>query len=237
MAGLSRRFAEAGYALPKYRLPLHGRTVFEHAVSSFEAYFSDTPFLFVTRAGQGAEAFVRGACAAMGVADARVVELERPTRGQAETVALGVRAQGEDAAGGLTIFNIDTFRPGFRHPPNVAEIDGYLEVFRGSGANWSYVRPRGPGDDRAAETTEKRPVSDLCCTGLYHFASAERFLGAFDAAAAAPAAELQGGELYVAPLYNRLIAEGCDIRWTLVERAEVQFCGTPGEYEALAAGS
>ena len=26
MMGKSRRFTEAGYALPKYRLPLHGRT-------------------------------------------------------------------------------------------------------------------------------------------------------------------------------------------------------------------
>ena len=236
MAGLSRRFSEAGYALPKYMLPLGGRTVFEHAVASFSAYFADTPFLFVARAGQGASDFVRGACAAMDVADARVVELDRPTRGQAETVALGLRAQGDRPPGGLTIFNIDTFRPGFRHPPNVGDIDGYLEVFRGTGANWSYVRPGGPDDDRVMETTEKRPVSDLCCTGLYHFASAQRFLRAFEAYAASPPADLPGGELYVAPLYNRLIAEGCDIRWTLVDRSQVQFCGTPAEYEALAAG-
>jgi len=46
----------------------------------------------------------------------------------------------------------------------------FRNVTSASGANWSYVRPATPGSDRVAETTEKRPVSDLCCTGLYHFA-------------------------------------------------------------------
>ena len=234
MAGLSRRFVEAGYARPKFMLPLAGRTVFEHAVGSFQAYFAETTFLFVLRDEAGIAEFVRRTTAAMRIGDVRIARLDRPTRGQAETVALGLKGFAVDDPP-LTIFNIDTFRPGFRYPLNVAAIDGYLEVFRGSGSNWSYVRPRGPDDDRVAETTEKRPVSNLCCTGLYHVASVRRFLGAFDEFAAHPPADLFGGELYVAPLYNLLIRDGCDIRWTLVDRAEVEFCGTPSEYEALAA--
>lgn len=47
---------------------------------------------------------------------------------------------------------------------------------------------------------------------------------------------LQGGELCVAPLYNRLIAEGADIRFTRIERHAVIFCGVPEEYTAFRAG-
>ena len=48
-------------------------------------------------------------------------------------------------------------------------------------------------------------------------------------------AELDGGELYVAPLYNHLIAAGQDIRFTEIAPDEVIFCGIPAEYEAFLA--
>jgi hypothetical protein len=232
MAGLSRRFAEAGYIQPKFMLPLHGRSVFEHAVGSFQAYFDDVPFAFVFREDAAVRDFAPEALRRLGVRRFELVGLEAPTRGQAETVALGLRRLGW-ADSPVTVFNIDTFRPGFRMPAGAQRWDGYLEVFRGEGANWSYVRPAGPDSDRVAETTEKRPVSDLCCTGLYHFSSSRRFLEAFDAYATAPPADLPGGELYVAPLYNLLIGAGGDIRWRLIQTNEVIFCGTPAEYEGL----
>jgi len=232
MAGLSRRFAEAGYTAPKFMLPLHGKSVFEHAVASFEAYFDAVPFVLVFREDPAVRAFAPEALRRLGVRNFELVGLDAPTRGQAETVAVALRRLGGDDAP-ATVFNIDTFRPGFRFPEGVETFDGYLEVFQGEGANWSYVRPVAPGDDCVAETTEKRPVSDLCCTGLYHFASSRRFLRAFDAYAADPPPDLPGGELYVAPLYNLLIGEGCDIRWRRVRREEVIFCGVPAEYEGL----
>ncbi|HYH18778.1 MAG TPA: glycosyltransferase family 2 protein [Azospirillum sp.] len=247
MAGLSHRFTAAGYDRPKYMLEAHGESLFRHAVRSFAHYFDTLPFLFVVRDVAGTPAFVDSECRALGVRDARVVVLDAPTRGQAETVALGLRASGAGDNGGgdngggdggdgpVTVFNIDTFRAGFRFPTgfDVTATDGFLEVFEGDGANWSYVRPVAPGSDRVAETAEKRPISDLCCTGLYHFRSAARYLAAFDAEAALPPGRLQGGELYVAPLYNRLIADGADIRCSLIRRDAVIFCGVPEEYRAF----
>ncbi|ELZ6526290.1 capsular biosynthesis protein, partial [Campylobacter jejuni] len=49
MAGLSSRFAKAGYDKPKYMLDLKGNSVFFHAVNSFKKYFKDFKFLFVYR--------------------------------------------------------------------------------------------------------------------------------------------------------------------------------------------
>lgn len=230
MAGRSQRFFDAGYDRPKFMLPLDGRSVFAHAVGSFAADFATRPFLFILPPGDEAADFVRAECLALGIGRADFVSLDGPTAGQAETVELGLSALGVTHATPLTIFNIDTFRPGFTFPDAPLEdMAGWLEVFRGEGANWSYVRP-APGERPVAlETAEKKPISDLCCTGLYHFAKAGDFRRALAAEREAP----QAPELYVAPLYNHLIEAGAEIGYRLIAREEVVFCGTPAEYEAL----
>jgi hypothetical protein len=231
MAGLSRRFTEAGYDLPKYMLPLPGGTVFAHAVGSFAALFATETFLFVARDVEGTPDFIKQQCAALGVRDARLHVLPHPTAGQAETVEFGLRAVGASDETAITIFNIDTFRPDFRFPRGswFAGSDGYLEVFRGSGANWSYVRPSSGLWPIVEETAEKRQISDLCCTGLYHFARADHFVRALQRERTAAAL----AELFVAPLYNHLLTAGMHIHFEEVARSDVIFCGVPDEYEAL----
>lgn len=236
MAGLSRRFTEAGYSVPKYMLPAHGRSVFAHAVGSFAAYARSLPFLFIVRDVCGTPDFVRAECATLGLSDLHVVVLDAPTAGQAETVEAGVRRAGISPDTPLTIFNIDTFRPDFRFPTqfDIAEVDGYIEVFLGAGANWSYVKAAGPSSNRVIETAEKRSISDLCCTGLYHFHSAGHYLDAYRQFVGGASA-MGLSELYVAPMYNILIAKGADIRFTLIAPNKVIFCGLPSEYEAFVA--
>jgi len=234
MAGISRRFTEAGYTLPKYMLPARGRTVFAHAAGSFARYNSSVRFLFIVRDVAGTADFVRAECRTLGIRHADIVVLDQATRGQAETVALGLQRAGAADGEAVTIFNIDTFRPGFTFPDFAGlPTDGYLEVFRGSGANWSYVRPTADDSDLVGETAEKRPISDLCCTGLYHFASAELFHEAYRMLAHGFAPSPAMRELYVAPLYNGLIAHGRVIRYHLIPREAVTFCGVPAEYEAF----
>lgn len=233
MAGLSHRFAAAGYALPKYRLQLHGSSMFAHAVGSFSAYFDTVQFLFVARDIADTNAFIFAECAALGIRNVTIHALGKPTAGQAETVDVALQAVGASPDTPITIFNIDTFRPGFRYPDATCwpESAGYLEVFRGAGANWSYVRPdRGP-EPRVLETSEKRPISDLCCTGLYHFAQAGHFREALRIEKNAPSCP----ELYVAPLYNHLITAGLPVHYNIVAADSVVCCGVPAEYVALAA--
>jgi hypothetical protein len=216
-------------------LDLHGQSVFAHSVASFERYFASSTFLFVLRDVHGTESFVRSECARLGIAHAETVVLDTPTRGQAETVAVGLRRAGAAIGEPLTIFNIDTFRPGFTYPASfdLTAIDGYLEVFRGEGANWSYVRPVTSGCDRVAQTTEKLPISDLCCTGLYHFGSTGAFLNTYDEFAVCGMRRFGVKELFVAPMYNLLIEKGADIRYHVIPDGGVVFCGVPAEYEAL----
>jgi hypothetical protein len=234
MAGLSRRFTEAGYTLPKYMLSAHGKTLFDHAVESFAALFTSEPFLFISRDVAGTPAFVEASCRRLGIRSHRCITLDGPTAGQADTVAIGLERAAVPDDAPVTIFNIDTFRPGYRYPAEIA-ADGYLEVFHGEGANWSYVRPAADGSGRVLETTEKVPISDLCCTGLYHFRSAGLYRSSFRDFAASEARTLGLTELYVAPMYNRLIRAGADIRYHLIARNAVIFCGVPAEYDAFLA--
>lgn len=235
MAGLSRRFTDAGYTVPKYMLEAHGKTLFAHAVSGFSHYFGSRPFRFVCRDVAGTPDFVARECRALGLAEVSIVVLEAPTAGQAETVALGLTQEPCAVEEPLTIFNIDTFHRAFRFPEgfDVGGVDGYLEVFRGSGANWSYVRPSEERPFQVVETTEKVPISDLCCTGLYHFGATGLYLDAWERFRSDAAEAMGLRELYVAPMYNLLIRDGRDIRYSVIGADDVVFCGTPEEYDVF----
>lgn len=231
MAGLSSRFTRAGYTVPKYRLPLKGHTVFDYSVGSFRSAFETTPFLFIAMNQPGVEDFVSGRLASLGVREYRLVLLQETTRGQAETVMLGLNQAGIADDEPVTVFNIDTFCLGSFAPleTRFPEAAGVLQVFRGTGDNWSFVEadPDCPG--LVKRTTEKIPISNLCCTGLYHFARAELYRSAYSKELKTP----QSQELYIAPMYNHLIAKGAVIAYDEISPEKVIFCGVPAEYEAL----
>lgn len=227
MAGLSSRFFKAGYTEPKYMLKARGETLFAHAVNSFAEYFDSDPFLFIVRDDYDTPAFVTREAERLGIRDFEVVVLNAPTRGQAETVALALT--GHDAEP-LYIFNIDTFRPNYRKPEFCSQADGYLETFMGSGKNWSNIEPAAPDSDRVIRTAEKQEISPYCCTGLYHWGSAAKYLHYYAEYSNFDAADLDAGELYIAPMYNLAIRDDDDIRFSVIKPDEVIFCGTPDEY-------
>jgi hypothetical protein len=231
MAGLSSRFTRAGFDLPKYMLPLAGRPLLDWSILSFARYLDAEPVLFIYRDVQGTGDFVRERAGACGVREPRLVELSAPTAGQADTVRLGVEGAAVGGSEPLTIFNIDTLRPGLAVPAEAEAAPGYLETFAGEGDHWSFVEPDPADPGRARRVVEKVRVSDLCCTGLYRFARTDLFLQAFEAEKAAPSA----AELYVAPLYNSLIARGLEVRHAAVPPEALFFSGTPEEYAAARA--
>jgi NDP-sugar pyrophosphorylase family protein len=239
MAGLSSRFTKAGYTLPKYMLDLRGQSVFAHALRSFEAYFESERILIVCRQDYDTPAFVRAECRKVGLPleNLDIVVLNKETSGQAETVSKGLLGGNADITSSLTIFNIDTFRPKFCYPTefDIEKIDGYLEVFEGEGDHWSFAAPDHSSSQplKVSRVTEKERISNLCSTGLYYFKTVELFQRLYGYIEDCDPATLQGGERYIAPLYNKAIAEKLDIRYKLIRPEEVQFCGTPAEYEAL----
>ncbi len=230
MAGLSSRFFKAGFKSPKYMLKAHGKTLFEHAINSFQHYFTSEHFLFIARDTYNTPDFIKAQAKALGIGSFEVVILDKGTRGQAETVYLGTQHCSSPSQS-ITIFNIDTFRPGFTYPDEINNWDGYLEVFSGEGDNWSYARPVSANTTKVIETAEKRRISDLCCTGLYYFNSLQDYRDSYLHYLSLPEEQWDKGELYVAPLYNHLISKEKNIHYHLINKGEVIFCGVPDEYD------
>lgn len=232
MAGLSSRFFKAGYTKPKYMLELNGEPLFDTCVKSFSSYFESEHFVFIVRDVYGTLDFVNERLARLGVKSYHIHVLEQETRGQAETVYLALN-QELDRESAITIFNIDTIRPNFSYPSDFSASTSYLEVFKGEGENWSFVMPSSHNSLDVIKTAEKNPISDLCCTGLYHFSSLNEFRQAYEHYLTLPKENWDAGELYVAPLYNYLIEQGRTVQYHVIFRSDVIFCGTPIEYENL----
>lgn len=227
MAGLSSRFFCEGYTVPKYQLPLgKGGTVFSWAIRSFERYFKTDLFVFIYRDVFNTESFIEAEISRLGIKHYYLVPLSEETIGQADTVYRGIQSLADEP---LFIFNIDSRRNDFEKPNWYLDCDGYLEVFRGKGDHWSFAIP-GKGN-QVIRTTEKDRVSDLCSNGLYYFRSSEQFVLLVEEALQNQ--DMVGNELYVAPLYNCMIAKNADIRYQLVELDKIDFCGIPSEYEAM----
>lgn len=231
MAGRGLRFAEAGYAGPKYMIEAGGRTLFEHSLFSLPLELSARIFFIALREHERdfrLGDFIAKKLEGSPVSRAwEVVLLDSPTRGQAETV-LAVK-DFVPPGGQLAVYNIDTC---FSSPTLAAALadqaarrDGVIGAFKLSGRDpkWSFART-GPGGI-VAETAEKAQISDNALTGFYHFSRAEDFFET--AGAAVRGGELTRGEFYVAPLYNRLIAAGR--RFVLDTAAELIPLGTPAD--------
>ncbi|MEM6231169.1 capsular biosynthesis protein [Shewanella scandinavica] len=233
MAGMSSRFFKAGYTKPKYMLEVRGLSLFEHSVNSFKRYFKKELFVFIIKNSFDTYKFVEDKIFIMGIKNYEIIVLDKDTRGQAETVALGLEKlelRSNLSMETITIFNIDTIRPNFVFPKLDILGSGYLEVFIGDGDNWSYVKPKNSMSTIITKSVEKERISDLCCTGLYHFHSYSLFKEAYLNYLNKPKAEWAKGELYIAPLYNYLIDNGLEIHFNKIERTDVIFCGTPDEY-------
>lgn len=233
MAGLSSRFTKAGFDKPKYMLDVDNSTVFYHAINSFKQYFNEHEFLFVFRDIQNTENFINEECQKLGLKNYKAVSLSQPTDGQAETVFIGLKKANVSESESILVFNIDTFRPDFELPQDLAlaNIDGYLEVFEAEGEHWSFVLPESGDSNKVLKTTEKDRISSLCSSGLYYFREAKDYFNTFEKVIETN--DRTKNEFYIAPMYNYLIKQGKDIRYAQISLDEIVFCGTPDEYQAV----
>jgi NDP-sugar pyrophosphorylase family protein len=229
MAGLSSRFKREGYIVPKYMLYIGNKSLFNLSVSSFQNYFKSFSFKFIILDVFDTKTFIERECELLGIDKFEIIILDKPTKGQAETVYMGLKQMQISMESPFFIFNIDTFRDLFILPDDLDKLDGYLEVFEGEGANWSYAKTENVNSTKVVETAEKNEISNFCSTGLYFFKS----FGLFEIAYLNYYFLSQiynSNELYIAPIYNYLIGQGNNIHINLIESQKVTFCGTPSEY-------
>jgi len=230
MAGKSSRFFNEGYDIPKYMLPLNGNSnVFKESVKSFQNYFKTDFFLFITRSDFEVKDFVEKECNFLGIKNFEIVSLDNDTRGQADTVKIGLQKTKYNKDEEIYIFNIDSIRVNFTKPTStfLTDSEGYLEVFEGEGDHWSFIE--ADKNNLVKRTTEKIRISNLCSNGLYYFSSVSLFNQTFNNI------ELDNiyNELFIAPMYNHIIKLNNIVKYRLLDKTQTLFSGTPSEYKLL----
>lgn len=234
MAGLGSRFRAKGYAVPKYRIEVRGRTLFSWSMESLRHFLPECPTTFVVRREDEPAAFIEAELARFTDRRPNVISLDETTDGQATTVLKALpalRAQRPDA--GLVIYNIDTYVEPRALRPGDVRGDGWIPCFPGRGDAWSFFRT--DPDGRVLEAREKVRISDQASIGLYHFRSLDLFEEAYQAYYARG---LPDGlkERYVAPIYQALLSRGSSLWTHAVPEDAVHPLGTPEEVEAFARG-
>lgn len=229
MAGDSSRFFNKGYDVPKFMLPYAGRTIFDECLDSFSKYYSSAKFVFIIKENYDGqifqvEDFVNQHCRSLVIKDYTLVKLEKTTKGQAETVQVGLKTTGLDSSDEeLVIFNIDTFRYSLDIPEYKwnALFDAY-EDMSADEKKYSFAKADNLG--RIVMTAEKSKIGPWVSTGLYIFKSAVLYSNLYNRVS-----KDKNYNYYIAPLFNYIDNSyilKCDIR-------DVVFAGTPDEYQTI----
>lgn len=228
MGGLGSRFRKAGYTVPKYQIEAKGKTLFTWSMLSLKEFWVNS-FIFLVRREDEAKPFIQKECRELGIR-ATIIEIEKLTRGQAETAMLAESVWDEEAP--LLIYNIDTYvEPGCMTPA-VLHGDGFIPCFHAEGTHWSFVRIDETG--KAIEVREKTRISDNCTIGAYYFSSAALYRDIYQAFYG-QGNHLESGERYVAPLYNYMIERGKEVYIQDIPSTCVHVLGTPEEVEVFLA--
>ena len=228
MGGMSQRFKVEGFTLPKYMLYAGNKSLFNLSMSSFSNYF-DEKFVFICKDIFETQRFVKNELSILGITNYEIIIIDLQTKGQAETVKLGIERSQLSNNEPIFIFNIDTMRFNYTKPHFLKNCQGYLEVFEGEGNNWSFIEPQ-QNSNFVNRTTEKNPISNLCSNGLYYFKDKNVFLSCY---AKFYKKNHKKGEEYVAPMYNHLIENGYAVQYEKINRELVKFFGIPKEYYDL----
>lgn len=226
MAGRGSRFADIGIATPKPLIDIRGRPMYSWAMDSLPLGLVEKVVFVCLREHLDQCNLQEDIETRYADLNPVIIGLDEVTEGQACTVLVARDHIDNDKP--LLIYNADTYcRTNLEQtlPTLQAKADGLLSVFQAPGAKWSFARTNDEG--RVVETAEKKRISQWACTGLYHFSRGSDFVRHADEMIAEN--QRTNKEFYVAPLYNRLIADGADIR--IDEALEVWVLGTPEDLE------
>jgi dTDP-glucose pyrophosphorylase len=225
MAGAGSRFRNAGHGADKHRIQFRGHSLFEWSLVSLRE-FRSKDLVVVTRRFEAIEPFVADIASRLGFAPPRFIYADRLTRGQAESAALARELVGGSEP--VLVYNTDTFVDPVALKPERVRGDGWIPCFRAPGDKWSFVDADDSG--RVLRVTEKQRISDHCSVGLYYFRRFDFLLEHVDRMA-----DGSEGEWYIAPLYNRLIADGRTVYLEELPVDAVCVLGTPEDLLAAEA--
>jgi NDP-sugar pyrophosphorylase family protein len=231
MAGRGSRFRDAGLLTPKPFLIVRGRKMYVRAIECLPLAEASRVLLVVRHEDQGA--WMKELAKSSGTAHTAHVIGVPETRGQAESVAIALGSLGiPDLDQSVLIGNCDTAvdpKSARQLALDADQSDGRIHLFRADGDQWSFAALDDSGD--VVRVAEKVRISEWCSTGLYWFRTGQLFLDLFEQAVQDLLRGKLTGELYVAPMLDRLIRAGGRVKPYYARAVEPM--GTPEDLDQL----
>jgi NDP-sugar pyrophosphorylase family protein len=204
MAGRGKRFADAGFSIPKPLIPIRGRPMTDMVIANLRPSRPHRFIFLILR--EHAEGFSFDAHLRAWVPRCEIRFVDRVTEGAACTALLARELIDNDEP--LMIANCDQWVDAeiddYLAMGDDADVDGVIMTMWADDPKWSYVRFDEEG--RVSEVVEKQVVSNEATVGIYHYRRGRDFVRAADRMIAKNLRV--NNEFYVAPAYNELIAEG-----------------------------
>lgn len=234
MAGKGKRFADAGYELPKPLLDIHGVPMYQVVVANL---FTSHTFSItvICPASWGLSAEIQTQLEKI-CPNVNVIEIDYVTEGPAETVALALPGLNPDLP--LVIANsdqfVDTNLEDFDSQLVEENVSGVILAMEDDDPKWSYARLNEFG--HVTEVVEKEVISELATVGIYGFKTAAVFSHALDEMR--KRGEKVNNEWYVGPTYNFVSEKfGPVVANNLGPVSSTMFgMGIPVDYENFIAG-
>ena len=207
MAGRGSRFAEAGYAVPKPLIPLHGIPMIKVVVDNLTPK-CEHRFIFICLQEhidrydlvKQLKSYTR---------NSEVIGINGVTEGQVCSVLLAKRFFNNDDP--LMTANSDQFIDidinEYLDDMTERQLDGLIMTMKSQDPKWSYARTDANG--YVIETAEKKVISDDATVGIYNFARGRDLVWSAEYMIADNIRV--NNEFYTCPCYNYLIRKGMKI--------------------------
>jgi NDP-sugar pyrophosphorylase family protein len=214
-AGRGSRTSAISATRPKPFLKLKGKSLLQRSIESLPLQNKDQ-LLILHSAIMTADELTAELAPFRKICEVQTQLVAQLTRGQLETAILGLPEI--PAGNSVCIFNSDTAFTcdGLLKAIDSLEWDGLIPCSQQSGDAWSFCDVIDPENTtpRVVKVAEKQRISKWCSVGFYWF----RSKALLQDSAIQELAELPSKqEVYVAPVYNRMIAAGYKIGMNKVE--------------------
>tara|TARA_B100000886_G_C20420816_1_gene491478 strand:+ start:171 stop:1391 length:1221 start_codon:yes stop_codon:yes gene_type:complete len=224
LAGLGQRFVNEGYVQTKPLIHAGKRTIIQWGLDSISD-LNNLNVVFTVRKDQciinGIDSYLKQI-----IPNCKIVELDSPTNGSLETVALTLRELSSE--GPLFIHTSDIVLP---NPVELTkifqndDIEAATFTFKANNPSYSYCKLVDENSEFVESMIEKEIVSQIANVGIYCFRSTKLFMKYTDEILASQ--KKIKSEYYISSVFENLIKDGNKVKSLDVE--EVNVIGTPKE--------
>jgi HAD superfamily hydrolase (TIGR01509 family) len=202
MAGAGSRFSAAGYTFPKPLIEVKGKPMIQVVTENLNI---DSRHIYIVQKSHY-DKFHLKTLLNLVSPSCEIVQVEGVTEGAACTTLLAKQFIDNDAP--LLIANSDQYidwdSNEFMYSMMAENIDGGVLTFRSTHPKWSFAKL--DNDGYIERIAEKEPISDIATVGVYFWKRGSDYVKYAEEMIAEN--DRVNNEFYVAPVYNRAIADG-----------------------------